>query len=448
MGKNHIEMKGLGMTIKKAMYGLIRQKAFSIAQIAGTAISVAMVSVMVSLINMKVSDIYPEHRRNRIMKLYRIVEYDEETQNSNFGGPGRKFVERFMEGIPHIESVSIVSKDRGWNYSPFSGTDGRTATMHGLFVDKAFWDMFSFEFISGNPIPDEGYDAVNPQAVISESAAVALFGTADAAGCLLHRDSLDIMVSGVVRDVSPAADYTFAHIWLPFEMVSSGAEYGYSGLLENGSFALCMSDSFFSNREIRAELEERIEVYNDNNPDGIRFEKVVFENALAAFLGKDSASTIVAFVVYFLLIVVVPSLNSLGLVSHRISRRREEFAIMRAYGAPGKSVVRQILDENLLFTSVGAVLGLVMAFVFMKFSDSIVYKFFMLNFGSSGFSGVPSSRPTDLIYTDVFEISSFFRLNHFIVIVFSVFVINTVSSLIPALKIVREDIVSGLNSRK
>lgn len=437
-------MKRIGIIIRQALHSFTGHKAFSVAQIAGTAISVAMVAVIVTFINMKVSDIYPEYSRTSIIRLAQIIESEGPDKNC-YGGPGRKFVEHFMEGIPHIRKVSIVSTGRKSNIRQFTGADGRTATITELFVDKMFWDILGFEFISGSPIPDTGYDAVNPQAVICESAALALFGTSDATGCILSRDSVSIMVSGVVRDVSPVAENSFAHIWLPSEMVSSESQHGSTGLLEYGTYALCQSDGFSSNREIHNELEERLDVFNENNPYGISLKVKGFENSWTSLFGNDPGTTSGIFALYFMLVVVVPSLNALGLVSFRISRRREEFAIRRAYGAPGKSVIRQILEENLVFTSTGALLGLVMAFVFLKFADSIMYTLFLANYS---FPGVFSVRPRDLIHTDVFEISSFFKLSHFGIIVFCVFVINIVSSLIPALRMVREDIVTGLNSKK
>lgn len=437
-------MNRLAIIFRQAMYSLRGNKVFSVAHIAGTAVSVSIVAVMVTFVNMKISDIYPEYGRNRTL----MVNYlQEKADRSSIGyGPNRKFAARFAEGIPHVEDICFVRRNPNNGFGAYSGN--APASLAEMYVDSTFWKIFGFEFLFGGPIPEEGYDAVNPQGVICESAAKALFGSADCIGRSISRDSLNVSICGVVKDVSPLAEYSFSHIWLPedADRLDPEEDYSMTGMLAAGSLMYLRIDRPSSAWKVSDELESRLDAFNAGNPDGVSYVYYGVSTPRSMFFlqGVSNAVSIMLILV-FTVVVIVPSLNTLGIVFYRMSRRKEEFSIRRAYGAPSGAIVRQILEENLVLTSFGAAIGLLLALGFMKVIDRFLYRVHVLNLPHDrGFWGVPS----DLVQTQAFEMSSFFRIEHFVIIVVCILVINIVSSLLPALKTVREDIVSGLNSKK
>lgn len=433
-------MNRLKIIFRQALYSLRGNKVFSVAHIAGTAVSVSIVAVMVTFVNMKISDIYPEYGRNRNLMMSYVQE--KEDGSSNVFGPNRKFAARFAEDIPHVEDICLVRRNPNNGFGTYSGNS--SATLAEMYVDRTFWEIFGFEFIGGGPIPDDGYDAVSPQAVICESAAKALFGSADCVGKSIPRDSLNVSICGVVKDVSPLAGFSFSHIWMPEDADRLVPEWDYSitGVLSAGSQMILRIDCPSSAREVSDELDRRLYAFNAGNPDGVTYVSYGIGSQRSRFF---LPGTSVMLILVFTVVVIVPSLNTLGLIFYRMSRRREEFSIRRAYGAPSGSIVRQILEENLVLTSFGAAIGLLVALGFMKVVDRFLYRVHVLNLPhDSEFWGLPS----DLVRTQSFELSSFFRIEHFVIIVVCILVINIVSSLLPALKTVREDIVSGLNSKK
>lgn len=437
-------MNRLRIIFRQALYSLRGNKVFSVAHFAGTAVSVSIVAVMVTFVNMKISDIYPEYGRNRNLMMSYVQEKVD--GSSNVFGPNRKFAARFAEDIPHVEDICLVRRNLNNGFGTYSGNS--SATLAEMYVDRTFWEIFGFEFIGGGPIPDDGYDAVSPQAVICESAAKALFGSEDCVGKSISRDSLNVSICGVVKDVSPLAGYSFSHIWLPEDADRLDPEWDYSitGVLSAGSHMILRIDRPSSAREVSDELDRRLDAFNAGNPDGVTYvSHGISSQRSMFFLNGVSNAVTVMLILVFTVVVIVPSLNTLGLVFYRMSRRREEFSIRRAYGAPSGSIVRQILEENLVLTSFGAAIGLLLALGFMKVVDRFLYRVHVLNLPHDReFWGLPS----DLVRTQSFELSSFFRIEHFVIIVVCILVINIVSSLLPALKTVREDIVSGLNSKK
>lgn len=436
-------MNRLRILFRQTLYSLRGNKVFSVAHIAGTAVSVAIVSVIVTFVNMKISDIYPEYGRNRNLQMGYVRE---EAPGSSLGdGPNRKFAERFVADIPHVEDICFTRRNGGGGFGSYCGS--RNASLAEMCVDRRFWHVFSFEFIGGGPIPVEGHNAVNPQAVISESAGKALFGSADCVGKSILRDSMEVRICGVVKDVSPMAGYSFSHIWLPEELaplIDPESEYSITGMLTSCSQMFVRIDRPSSAGSVCDELERRLDAYNAGNPYGVTLSIPFINSPRSMFFGQGIKGLLIM-VLVFMTVVIVPSLNTLGLVSYRMSRRKEEFSIRRAYGAPSRSIVRQILEENLVLTSFGAAIGLLLSVGFLNVVDKFLYRVHVFNLSDDTSLW---RMPYNLVQTPAFEMSSFFRIEHFAIIIVCILAINIVSSLLPALKTVREDIVSGLNSNK
>ncbi len=80
-----------------------------------------------------------------------------------------------------------------------------------------------------------------------------------------------------------------------------------------------------------------------------------------------------------LLLLLVPALNLSGMVASRMERRLPEMAVRKAFGAKRRTLLGQVVGENLVLTLFGGVIGLCLAWtalyawrdwVFYAFSDS------------------------------------------------------------------------------
>jgi hypothetical protein len=96
-------------------------------------------------------------------------------------------------------------------------------TVRPMYVNDGFWRVFTFDFISGRPFTDADERAQRNKAVISESLAKKVFGSADVVGRYLENNGLRYEVAGVVKDVSAATPTTYADIWMVIPK-SEGAE--------------------------------------------------------------------------------------------------------------------------------------------------------------------------------------------------------------------------------
>jgi putative ABC transport system permease protein len=80
-----------------------------------------------------------------------------------------------------------------------------------------------------------------------------------------------------------------------------------------------------------------------------------------------------------LLLLLVPALNLSGMVASRMERRLPEMAVRKAFGAKRRTLLGEVVMENLVLTLIGGIVGLCLAWaalygwrdwVFNVFSDS------------------------------------------------------------------------------
>jgi putative ABC transport system permease protein len=108
------------------------------------------------------------------------------------------FYERYLRlEFPEFEKLA---RARVWNRQASVSADGRRALVIGLAVDPAFLEIFDLPFIAGDPRTA----LQSPNAlVLTESAALRLFGTKDAVGKIvsLGGNLIDATVTGVVGEI-------------------------------------------------------------------------------------------------------------------------------------------------------------------------------------------------------------------------------------------------------
>lgn len=138
------------------------------------------------------------------------------------------------------------------------------------------------------------------------------------------------------------------------------------------------------------------------------------------------------YAVALFIILLVPSLNLCGLSNSRMQQRITELGVRKAFGGTKSVLVRQILNENLMLTLLGGVVGLL-------FSYLAVYAMRMWLFTNNqnvGTSGEFSLNMEALFSPWVFLLAFVFCV-----------VINLLSAALPAWIAARRTIVDSLNDK-
>jgi len=359
-------------TFIQVLYQLRNQPLLSGITILGTALAIALIMVILIVYQAKTADYAPEVNRSRSLyvKWERTV-YNKGESNEGAGHsrPSLWLVKEIFYPLETPEAVTATTEG-GEMLVTLPGSDEEENTPL-LLTDDAFWNVYRFRFVAGAPYTKADFDAGARRAVIARSVARRLFGgEAEAVGKTMLVNFADYTVCGVVDDVNRFCELAFAEVYLPYtsDPMTARVQPGQT----SGNFIvtiLARSASDFD--AIRDEVdrgvarlnpmlkENKAELELMGQPDDFRTQL----NRKFANLYENLDANYWKYGIMIAVILLVPAINLSGLTHTRMRRRLEELGIRRSFGATQGGVVWQVLNENLLLTLAGGLMGLALSYL-------------------------------------------------------------------------------------
>lgn len=412
--------------LKQALNMLRENPLISVISILGTALSIAMIMIVILVFQVQLTSFVPEVNRDRM--LY-VEDGTEVKIGENNWNRGNMSIEAVRECFYSLQTPEAVSAWVDVASCPLSIPGKKSYKGYGLkFTDPGFWKIYDFRFIEGKPFTEADFHSAINQAVVSRHVALALYGSVQAVGKTILIDRVPYTICGVVEDVSRAADTSWADVWLPY---STGKVLLNMSFVENmvGPFKVCLlaksSDEFDS---VRQELLKQIAQYNAtkkaaainflDNPI-TRFDKAIgsagtFKVKLKDYLAETGG--------LLLFLLIVPALNLIGVTQSAMQKRRSELGLRKAFGATRGVLIRQLLCENCLITLLGGVIGLGLSLLLLP-----ACKDFLLKQSDTALNADMLFRPV------IFIIALLFCL-----------LLNLLSTGLPSLRISRQPITEAL----
>ena len=239
---------------------LRQQPLISAVSIAGTALAIFLIMLVVMMQQVKVAPFAPESNRDRFLHVHYMSITNKNWGGGSSNGPmGLKTARECFQSLKTPEAVTIytcmvVSTPVNLPGQPGTGIDL-------LQTDDTFWHVFDFSFIAGKPYDRATFDAGQPVAVITESVARRLFQTSDAIGREFLLNHAPYKVAGVVKDVSTLATVAYGQVWVPYtstEITKDTWSDEHMGMMSCTILARSRDDF----EAIREEAERRRQEYN------------------------------------------------------------------------------------------------------------------------------------------------------------------------------------------
>lgn len=428
-------MNLLALYLKQAARTLKENKLLSVISIAGTGLAIGMIMVMVLTYQIRVKNYAPENNRDRTL----YVRWGGRLCNGQEYGSAFLSLRTLKECFLPLETPEAVAFISPWRTQLVSLPGGqKKKNALTLFTDPVFWKVFDFDFLYGSPYSQAETEAGIRKAVIAESVARRLFGTADAVGKTVLLSYRSYTVGGVVKDVSTIAKASYAEVWVPYSTHAFPDEKWAESI--TGWFqAIILAKSASDFGAIRNELDNRLARYNSslkeyklvlyNQPDT----QLEWEIKGASAIGPDKTATIVRYVLIIVLLLLVPALNLSGLTLSRMRKRMAEIGVRKAFGATRGELLLQILSENMFLTLLGGLAGLVISYVAVYLMRAWLLGNSFVSI-TSVFGGTPSLSMAELFNPVIFGYAFLFCM-----------VLNLLSAGIPALRISGRKIVDSLN---
>ena len=240
----------------------------------------------------------------------------------------------------------------------------------------------------------------------------------------------------ILKDVSVTAKDAYAQVWGLYHTDELKVTGWWSYLGGKTIAVLARTPDDFP--AIRQGVEKRVKDVNAGleemqmdimeQPDNI----VAHVNHVWANVGPDLPMLYLQYGIALFIILLVPSLNLCGLSNSRMQQRVSELGVRKAFGATGSTLIRQILNENLVLTLIGGAVGLVFSYLAVY----VMRTWLFTNSQNIGTAGDFSLSMDALFSPMVFVLAFVFCL-----------VINLLSAGLPAWLATRRTIVDSLNDK-
>ena len=419
--------------LKQAWNLLKENPLVSGLSIAGTALAITAVMMIVLVLQVRTAAYAPESARGRMLHATAMrASVKKNDGNRNNGMMGKRVVRELFYNLKTLQDVSGYAS----NTVSVSSVAKRTFTKYtATYTDDRFWNIFDFTFLDGVPFNREESESGVRKAVISDQLARRLFGeTTKARGQQLLVNQTEYTVCGVVKDVPRTAHFAYSDIWVPYNSsrkMETPANV-YEGLV--GGFSVVMlarsTDDFPA---IRAEVEKATKQLNANTAEfDISFFCGPMSNTDLVISGYNGFNDEIPYGdwalkqgSFILFLLVLPALNMISITLTNFRKRRAEIGVRKAFGATAGNVFGQVVNENLIITFIGGVFGLLFSVGLLLLTRDIFF--------SAG---------------TVFNMSMLIRPATFLVTLFFIFLLNMLCAGIPAWRAGKYNIVKSLNNQE
>lgn len=356
------------------------EKLYSAMYICGTALAIAFTMLIAEVYYIKVADIAPEVNRSKTYYLeYMLRKNDDNNATMIYWDNFRDLFQK-MQTPECVTAVMDYWSSNGYYIKLADGRHDRAVKL--IVTEPGFFRFFQFRFTEGAPFTQDDFDSGRRNVVITEEIREVLFGKeGKAVGSTLTYNYQEYRICGVVETPSVLKEMCVADIYMP--AAADGLLRNWGAGYERQSYKVCLSVPDGKREAFMQELKEVEARYNSMHTDkpvdmttsiNSHYSKVW--NELGSVFDAWSDDLIWYVLSGMLLLLIVPALNLSGMVASRMERRLPEMAIRKAFGAKRRTLLRQVVMENLMLTLIGGFVGLCLAWTALYgWRDWLFYTF-------------------------------------------------------------------------
>ena len=370
--------------LKTALRNLLKNKTFSLINISGLAIGMAVCLLILQYVNFELS--YDQFNRN-VADIYRVT--NDRYQNGKlvqhgtitYSAIGKAMQDDYPEILDHARVEPFGNVIVGYQVKKIGDVNTKA-------VDNSFLTMFSYPFIVGDKATalKEPYSAVLTRVIADR-----IFG--DQKGdysklvgkqLIINRDSMPYKVTAIMADV-PANSHLAFDMFVSYNSIYSGKnannkenDYGWTDSdfwhyiqLKHGTDYKALEAKFdaFSQRH-----------FQGNKVSG-SVEKFHLQPLARAHLYSDyeyeigetgSATVVWGLFIIAVFIISIAWVNYINLSTARSVERAKEVGVRKVTGATRGEIIRQFLVESLIINLIAFGLAIALVFISQKAFDSLI----------------------------------------------------------------------------
>lgn len=369
--------------LKIAFRNLWRHRVFSFINIMG--LTVGMTACFLIFLYVKFELSYDAFN-SKADRIYRIVcDIKTPTETLHAGGPSWAVPPNTKDAFPEVEAFTRVLSDEVL----VRKGDIKFQQDNAVWADSAFFDIFDFKMIKGNP-----KTALTDQlsVVFTESTAKKYFGDKDPMGqtLLLTGDALPAKVTGIIKDV-PENSQIKADMLLSMSTITGRFNRNLDSQWGNyGARAYLLLKPHTDPQKLTAKFPAFLEARNGTEMKKLQMYPTLFlEKLRDVYLrstrdGSNSGNinNVYIFSVIAVFILLIACINFINLTTARSVERAKEVGIRKVVGAAKHQLIRQFIGESVILCLIAFILTVILAALLLplfnqlagkKISDTIFY---------------------------------------------------------------------------
>ncbi|MEL7360663.1 MAG: ABC transporter permease [Bacteroidota bacterium] len=362
-----------------------RQPGYAALNVAGLALGLAACLLIGAYV---VDELSYDRFHADADRIVRVVIDEGGEPDGTFTGP--QFALTLPDAFPEIEQTARVLRTRALvAYTDRElGINQRFNEDHVLYVDSSFFDVFDFEFVSGDAGAFAGRDAI----LLTESAVPRYFDDADPVGKTMTLSNVaerSYTVAGVLAD-PPSTSHLDFDVVIPY-----GAYYAEHGIpYEVYSFFWPTGLTYLRlapGSDIAA-MEARMEAYEEELREeqyatqfDVRLERLSDIRLVGGYDAPGTLPQVRAFGAIAVFILLLACINFMNLATARGAQRAKEVGVRKSIGARRGQVAGQFLGEALLMSGLALVLAIGLAQAALPWFNGVAAKELTLGYGTLGF---------------------------------------------------------------
>jgi putative ABC transport system permease protein len=334
---------------------LMRSKGFSIINIAGLAVGLAIFSLISFYVYHELS--FDRYHKNAD-RIYRVVENlrtENELLFQSVSSP--PMGPRLLKDFPEIESYVRFQR---WNLLA-QRNDLSAYEPDSYLADSTVFDVFSFNLIHG----DRKTALREPYSIVlTESMARKYFGSEDPVGQTLKMDNDNYKVTGVMEDVPENSHFIFSNLISFSTWSTQNPEGEFDGWFWNGFHTYLLLADAQSADKVRAKMKDFID--RNIEKGGMYYEDLPLQELSSIYMTparswengtRGSISNIYILSIIAVFILLIAGFNYINLATARASRRLKEVGLRKSFGAVRRMLVGQFLGESIIVTILASLLA-------------------------------------------------------------------------------------------
>lgn len=348
--------------LKTAFRFIKRNLAFSLINILGLSLGIALVIISMLWIQFELSFDNFHQNANRIFRV--VVTFNSGNYADNFAHTPAPLGEAMKNDIPEVI-----------DYVRF-GSVGRTLVSVGKeqfweeidLADPSLFKIFSFELLSGDP--ENALKGPN-SIILSETKARTYFGSADPLGQILQLgyEKTPFIITGIMKDIPDNSQLQFDFLG-SFLNMKNNLDWG---MWNYSTYILAQNKN--SINSIREKLPGIIKKYIKEERTALHVQPLTSIH-LHSDLRDDlptnrNIKVIYIFVSICFLVLIVACINYMNLATARYIRRGKEVGLRKVAGASNLDLTVQFLFESFAMTLSAFILAMLICTLILPIFNSL-----------------------------------------------------------------------------